>query len=367
MALTLETSRWLHIVRATGLGAGLMIGVSITGCTLPDRSAESPAAPVVGSFHDFFVVHDSIVLEEDPNTINVHINLQIDRDGSFLIADESEHRVRRYREDGSLVWQVGRRGRGPGEFEVPVALFRDADESFVAVERNGRVQFWSDTALPELLRGFTPGLQAISGAWPLGDGSMLVAGSEPGNPAGPRLHLRHPNAPDGPSFFRPLDHAANPEVAVVAGWTHASTNGSVLAVTFAAIDSIFFFDHAGAPRGSIPLGIPGFRPVTAGPSAGTMSPQERVEWLARFDYLSDVHWVTDELLLVGFQSLIPEEGLGRRRHLAAVTPSGEVRFVYRDGPRLLAVDRERARIYFQDTSMEWPNRLLSARLRDDRP
>lgn len=344
-----------------GLCVGALFGASV-GCNAPDGGSDPEPAAVVGSFDDFFVVADSVLLFEDANTINVAINVQIDPLGGLLIADEGEHRVRRYSEDGSLLWQVGRRGGGPGEFTSPVSLSRLSDSTLVTVERNGRVQVWGDSNAPELLDGFSLDVRMVSGAWPLGGTSLLVAGSFPEDPMGNRLHVRALESPPGPSFFRPFDHTTNREISGVAGWSHASVKGPALAVVFATIDSVFLFDGDGTSRGSIPLRIPGFRRVEGENPSRTLSPRERAEWLSRFDYVSDVHWLNDDLLLVGFQSLVPEEALGRRRHLAGVTTSGELRFVYRDGPRLLAVDRDRSLIYFQSESFERPNEVLLARL-----
>lgn len=73
----------------------------------------------------------------------------IDRDGLIFIADTGGHRVRVHREDGTLVREWGRYGRGAGEFIGPAAIAIGPDERvYVADHGNHRIQVFDREGRP---------------------------------------------------------------------------------------------------------------------------------------------------------------------------------------------------------------------------
>lgn len=65
-------------------------------------------------------------------------------DGSFYVADGyGNSRVMKFTADGTLLFQWGSRGAGPGQFDIPHALAIDAGHRvYVADRANGRVQLF---------------------------------------------------------------------------------------------------------------------------------------------------------------------------------------------------------------------------------
>lgn len=53
----------------------------------------------------------------------------LDRAGRIIVADDQSHRVVVFARDGRYVGTLGRRGRGPGEFESPWRVATDANDS----------------------------------------------------------------------------------------------------------------------------------------------------------------------------------------------------------------------------------------------
>ena len=59
--------------------------------------------------------------------------------GGFVLADWGEHSVREYSPSGELLWRVGRRGEGPGEFSAIMDLEFDAIGNLLVLDRANRV------------------------------------------------------------------------------------------------------------------------------------------------------------------------------------------------------------------------------------
>ena len=59
--------------------------------------------------------------------------------GGFVLADWGEHSVREYSPSGELLWRVGRRGEGPGEFSAIMDLEFDATGNLLVLDRANRV------------------------------------------------------------------------------------------------------------------------------------------------------------------------------------------------------------------------------------
>jgi DNA-binding beta-propeller fold protein YncE len=62
-------------------------------------------------------------------------------DGTILVADTYNHRIQRFRSDGTYLSMFGSNGSGPGQFKSPIALATGADGTiYVADHENHRVQ-----------------------------------------------------------------------------------------------------------------------------------------------------------------------------------------------------------------------------------
>jgi hypothetical protein len=63
--------------------------------------------------------------------------------GDVVVLDGGNERLYRFRPDGTLVWQVGGRGKGPGEFEDPRGLFPLGDRLATRDVGGGRLSIWT--------------------------------------------------------------------------------------------------------------------------------------------------------------------------------------------------------------------------------
>ena len=91
---------------------------------------------------------------------NLPFSVAVDRDGSLLVTERGNHRVHKYRADGTLAWRAGimQSGAGTDEFREPGGLAVDsAGQVYVADSGNARVQKLSPTTGASVARWGSPG------------------------------------------------------------------------------------------------------------------------------------------------------------------------------------------------------------------
>lgn len=301
----------------------------------------------------------TISLEESDEVINVapYVAPRPDGDG-FVVVDQREARARLYAPDGRLVRQFGRKGRGPGEFQRPIAGYQLAGgELVVADMANGLLHFRD----PDSLRSASqPAVRPLYGVRPLSDSLVLVAGRGVGEHDRAPLLQVWDLARGEPvhSFFRTPGDSIQRIAARNFGWVGTDVRGDTIAAVFALADTLYLFDRAGRPLNAIPLRLRGFRPITELPGAAADDPVRLGEWLEQFVFLNSVFALPDGSFLV--QSERPR-GSESTWNLAHVSPEGRTTFDLQNTPRLLAVHGDD--LYFVDPSAEAPNRWIVARLR----
>lgn len=306
---------------------------------------------------------DSLDLGENPDALLVTPVLKFDPRGGFLVADQREAQIRRYAANGTLLWHVGRKGAGPGEFSSPPAAVRLPSGDVATVDRSGRLSLF-DSAGGALLRTVETELVRVEDLAAIDDTTLLIAGVRGGEVDQPRLHLWNLRSDSiTASFFNPLPNAVNRTVSIVAGWVQFAVRGDTVAAVFATSDTVYLFTLPVTPVARIPLPARYFRRGPDEVPTRTLAPVEQATFLSRFDFVEDVYWHPDGSLFVPYQSRDPERALERRRHLVHLSRSGERLFETRDGPRLLGVHPVTGDLYFVHPSAEVPNRWAIARVR----
>lgn len=305
----------------------------------------------------------SFAVRENDAVVNVTPSMVPDPRGGFLVVDVSESQIRRYADDGALLWHNGRRGRGPGEFTSPTAIGRMPAGEVVAVERSGRLTFF-DSAGTRAVRTADTRLSHVEELVVMDDSTLLLSGVGATGVAGPRLHLWSTarNAVVA-SFFAPFPRQRNRAAATVGGYVEAALRGETIAAVFAASDTVYFFTRQGRAAGQAPLPSAHFRPVPEREPGRTITnPVERARWVSAFDFVADVAWLPDGTLLVAYQSLDADRALTRRWHLLGMTREGERTFEFRDLSLLLGTDSRRGLVYVVDRAADAPNVWNVARL-----
>ncbi len=308
----------------------------------------------------YFTITGRIALEENRDVINVapFVAPRGDADG-FLIVDQREARTRLYAADGRLVRQFGRRGRGPGEFQRPIAGAQTPSGRLVVADMaNGLLQF---SAHDSLLSSARPQLTPMYGAVAVSDSIVLLAGrgTAPAGQRAPLLHLWSLERGEVVrSFFPTPGDSIQRLAARNFGWVGTALRGDTIAAVFSLSDTLYLFNTQGQPLGTVPLAVRGFTPVRELPEGRGDDPVELNRWMGQFRFLNSVFPMPDGSYLVQYER---PEAMESRWNLLRVDARGRVVWDLTDTPRLMAA--QNGRLYFQDPQAEAPNRWIVAQLR----
>ncbi len=71
-------------------------------------------------------------------------DIAFDKEGNIYVLDAGNHRVQKFSQDGTFISSFGRKGQGPGEFQMPLSI--DCDEKgriFIPDAHNQRISIYS--------------------------------------------------------------------------------------------------------------------------------------------------------------------------------------------------------------------------------
>lgn len=152
------------------LGCLLLVAATCTSEGGTVQEADTPVLPTSA-----FEPVKTIALEESDEVVNVSPEVSVQQDGSFLIADGREARIRIYDPDGRLLTQFGRKGEGPGELGLPLEATRRSDGSILVADfSRGLLHF--DSSGTRFLGGTRPPIRPLYTVEPLDSHRFLVSG-----------------------------------------------------------------------------------------------------------------------------------------------------------------------------------------------
>jgi hypothetical protein len=346
----------------SGVWALAVVALPLVGCADP---GEGPVADsgTPTAFDSVFAIQSGVTLEENPGVLNVGIRVEQDPRGGYLVADGRESQVRRYAEDGTLLWHFGRQGLGPGEFQAPVGAARLLSGDIVVADRTGRLTL-VDSEGQGALSTMPTGIRPMDGIWVLGPNELLLSGFDPSGPMGPRLHIWSLDAEAvRKSFFSPLEITPSRELSIVVGWSWVTFLADTIVTSFTTMDTLFYFSREGDLHRKVALPSAHLRAVEhSGVPEAPRDPRGRAEFLARFDYVGSVWGTTDGDLYVEYRSLQPDDAAmeWRRWNLLGMSREGQRMFEVRDAPRLFFVDAAGSRFVFQNPETDLPSDWLVA-------
>ena len=318
---------------------------------LVERGQDPPRLP-----EGVFERLETITLEEDTAVINVSPRVDVAPDGSFLIADSREVRVRIYDGAGQLVNQFGRLGSGPGEMRMPTSARRMPGGTLLVSDFTGLLLEF-DSVGERFLTSFRVPVVPLYGSRPVGGGQrLLLAGQRAGTGgASPLLHIWDR---DSEAIVRSFFPTPGDELTRLAarnfGGSAISVRGDTIAAISTFTDTLFFFTADGNETDRVPVPFTAFRRMeTYNPRLPPELLQQ--EWLVQLDLLTHVFWLDDGSLLIQYEK---PRGADSEWGLLRTTRTGDRIFETTNTPRLLAVSGER--LYFVHPESMTPNLWLVA-------
>ena len=234
--------------------------IVLAGC----NEKEPPPVPVASSVSvndsprsvpTIFSRQDSILLQETGQHVVVGPIQAFDQDSNLVIVDPKERRIAAYARSGRLVWEYARRGRGPGELELPVAAALTAEGLWIADVFNG--VFLVDRSTGKELRKLPVGSNATQGLLALSDTSLLLVGRRAAVD-GRTSQLHAIDARTGQSLWNALEVTEEllPSGSAKSfGFTAARVSRGRVTATYSLLDTVYQFDLNGRVvlRQSLPI------------------------------------------------------------------------------------------------------------------
>jgi hypothetical protein len=345
-------------VGVLALSYWLLAGCSEGGGTLDDApsSGADSGVPLAMTFNEVFDTVASITLEENDTVINVDPIVGLDRGGGFLIADRGDNKIRRYGPEGSLEWQRGRAGPGPMEFRTVNGITRVGSQLLV-IDSHRKSVLWTQGA-EHVVRVLSNDFPSVDDVDPV-DPSTVLFSTRPGVGTGEtNRHIAHlveiSSGRVTRSFVEPRLNDLTRPIVSMAGWAMSDILGNTVATIFALSDTVYFTDLKTDAATKIHLPAEGFRPLRQGPRDG----QSRGNWLFSHTFLSTVHWLNPDQLILQYEEF---ERNVSRSHLLKMRRDGQPYWELMQTPRLHAIDRRSGLYYFDHPEHLTPNVILVAR------
>lgn len=366
-------------IKIIGPVFALLTSILVPACGLPDR--EVPAAALVAladaretgnprdttlvdmeAFAAAFEVLRGLVLEETDEAMTVLPMVSVDRRGEFLLAEPREGQVNVYDSAGRLRRVFGRRGEGPGEFQMPIAARRTLDGGIVVADvMLSRLTFFTrgEEREPEVVA--SP-LTLFLGAQDLGGGRYLLSGQDMSEQPPRLLHIWNRGTGEVERSFLPIG-VPEESRAYAASYTSvdAVLEGDTIWAVWALSDTLYKFDRIGGMLERFPLALP--RPMGALPGANAGAITDPGALQAAAESLTQVNSV----FLLGDGTLAVQtmqaRGFDAVWDLLIVDRRGKPVWGAARMPRLYAVVGEL--FYFDDPASMLPNHWIVARWRGE--
>lgn len=322
--------------RRSWLVVAVGIFFMLAGCSAPDLDDMAPHVSVrehsTAHFGRVFDVgDDETVLVDGEEFVLITPIPSLTSDGHLLLADSDERLFAEYFPNGQVRWRLLEDEVG-ARFSRPVRAYDLSDSTALLLELNEHA--WIiDRRSGAILRRLTLGLIRVEDVASLTPSELLFSGIDPLNVGGPRIHVYDLDSNTiRRSFYNPGQNHPDDDLPLVAGAVRFARQDSVLAATFALVDSLFFYTVEGQRLGAVKLDLRRFRPASTVSSDVLGDATRRSQWLDSFETIAAVHWPHKDTIAVRYRSIRNAQPIW---HVASFAPSGIRHFEVANAPRLV--------------------------------
>ena len=250
----------------------------------------------------------SMTLEET-DSARVRAPMMVpDPHGGYLMIDRDAAQVRRYDDDGDLLWAQGRAGGAAGEYERLSGVARLENGNILVLETDGSATVL-DSAGTGPVQVWDTGLRNVERAVVVDDSLVLTSGSLFAEANGPRLHLLHTGRQRTVvAFFAPYDALEAKLLASNLFYVPIARSDDELAAVFPATDTVYFFSLDGIQRDKVPFPTERFRRAEASTPEVMSNRSLRAAYLQSIHLVSNLEWLPNGTIVVSYWSLPAPRG-----------------------------------------------------------
>lgn len=316
------------------------------------------------SIEDVIIWVDSLKLEETEETFTGIIDVSLDPEGGFLVADVQEHQVRLYTKEGRLRLYFGGPGEAPGRLRNPRAPVRLSSGEILVPEFAGHLSLFDSRGkfVKRYNQVVVPGTYALRDV--PGPEVLLIGMRKVQRSFQPLLHFFDLEKGKITKSFFP--HPVSPDQygSVIYSLAHlvdADVLGNRIVATFLLLNRLYFFDLKGRLIEEVDVPLRHFRRTI--PEKPVASLEAFTQFLESHSLLARVFWLNRKIVLILYQDLLDVQRRKVRWSLAGVTLKGRVLFEVTDVPRLLVVDPHTGTLFFTHPRYETEDYWLVGRLK----
>lgn len=282
-------------------GWAVFVTLSLSACS-PDQTHAPDVELATARFEEVFELLDTVRLEQSDSLPIVRISgIDVSSSGVIALSDASEGMVKLFDGNGKLVRIVGRKGRGPGEFQIPFKPVFDAAGHLHVPDFSSRKVSMFDPSGRLLRQVAIDEVNAISSFVALPDGGYLITGS----PSGSGRNTVFRVGADGRvrDGFLPLDDLRPEGERDFPMWpsvrrSSAGRRGDTLFVVNTLADSLWTVDLATGEQNSLRLRVPGYvKPYV--PERPTSGVSGMMDWVRTYSTAAEI-FVGDGLVMIPF-------------------------------------------------------------------
>jgi hypothetical protein len=261
--------------------AALISAATLASCDASRSSPSTTLAPAA-SFSEVLQPVRTIVLQTPPSSLIAGLSgVDLAEDGRLVVTDVDAS-AQLFSADGRLLKVLGRKGYGPGEFQIPLTPRFGPDGRIHVLDfRDNRISvFLPDGRLDREVR--LRGLMRVTGIEPERGGTYLVSAVRTAADSNTLFRMDR----DGRVIrgFLPIRHHAPHglrDPAMLEGLRRAvfslSADGDTAYVALSTADSLWTLDTRSGAYRVAPVGVRGYKPPVA-PRPGMLSLREVTEW-----------------------------------------------------------------------------------------
>jgi 6-bladed beta-propeller len=258
----------------------LIFSIGVVACDAsPSREAIAPAVP----FDEVLRPVRSILLQTPPSSPIIGLSgMDVAGDGRLVVTDGSDASAHLFAADGRLLRVLGRKGSGPGEFQVPLSPRFGPDGRIHVLDfRHHRISVFHPDGRLDREVGLRD-MQRVTGIEAERGGSYLVTGIRTSTDPNTLFRLDA----DGRVVrgFLPIGHHAPDGIrdpGMLDGLRRAvfslGANGDSAYVALSTADSLWTLDLRSGSYRVTPVSVNGYEPPVA-PRPGMLSLREVTEW-----------------------------------------------------------------------------------------
>lgn len=294
-----------------------------------------------------FEIINTVELQDEQ--FNYGSSIRVDRDGNFMVIDMQQGAFLLYNSEGDFIRKMGRKGRGPGEFEYIMHVERLADGEYLASDMTGRLTRFSSEG--DEIDIYNLPWMPLTSFVALDEETVLVPAMDKQADDLMLLHEMNLKTKETNSFF-PAPFKLGDYGGILnntSSVVKAITNGEHIYAFVTFLNEMYVFTMDGELVKKVPVPFKHFRNLEK--QENMLSQEELSEVMVSYSLVTDLFWKNNSTLIIQYwqatEVAIPDyEGYV---NLAEIDLDGNVLYEEKNSTRLFDYSKGAGSYFFLDS------------------